>query len=79
MPNVCLSRSGNEVMTKVAEQIPISYSWNGQIVQQTFTEEDAQSILQIPLQERADDTIVWHSGISIRRATSQLSLHIKLL
>jgi hypothetical protein len=55
------SRRGNHLLTKVAELIdPLTYSWDTQLIQQTFNEEDALAILQITIQEGAEDIIAWH-------------------
>lgn len=55
------SRRGNNLLTKVAELIdPVFYSWDEQLIKKTFNEQDAQAILQIPIQEGAEDFLAWH-------------------
>ena len=45
----------------MAELIDFSTNtWDVQLVQQTFIPEDATIILQIPIQEHAEDVVAWH-------------------
>ncbi|PNT71499.1 hypothetical protein BRADI_2g28465v3, partial [Brachypodium distachyon] len=58
---IVTSIRGNNLLTKVVELIDhVSYSWDEQLIKQTFYEEDAQTILQIPIQEGAEDFLAWH-------------------
>jgi hypothetical protein len=55
------SRRGIQLLTKVAELIdPVSHTWDVQLIQQTFNEEDARTITSIPIQEGVEDLIAWH-------------------
>lgn len=52
---------GNSLLTKVEELIdPTSNKWDPQLVNQTFTAEDAATILSIPICDQYDDFVAWH-------------------
>ncbi|XP_073367527.1 uncharacterized protein [Aegilops tauschii subsp. strangulata] len=38
----------------------VSHSWDAQLIEQTFSEEDANTIISIPIQEGAEDIIALH-------------------
>ncbi|WVZ75250.1 hypothetical protein U9M48_023324 [Paspalum notatum var. saurae] len=57
-----ISSKGHNLLVRVAELLdPLTGSWNEQLVQQTFEEEDVKFILAIPLQTDMEDIPAWHA------------------
>jgi hypothetical protein len=56
-----ITQKGRNVIDKVSDLIdPFANSWDKELVKQTFVPEDADIILQIPIQEHTDDFIACH-------------------
>lgn len=70
----------NSLLTKVAELIdPLTYSWDSQLVRQTFNEEEAQVILQIPLFEHHEDFVAWQfDNKGMFSVKSAYRIHVEL-
>lgn len=65
IPNVLTRRPrlwrGQALFQKVSELLdPAEGGWDEQLIRDLFTEEDAELILSIPIQENMDDTPAWH-------------------
>jgi hypothetical protein len=73
-------RQGNNLITKVSELIdPIAGSWDGQLVNQTFSVSEASTILAIPIVEEAEDFLAWHpDNRGIFSVKSAYKLHTSL-
>lgn len=57
-PSTC---RGQHLLTRVSELIdPDTSTWDAGLVRQTFCEEDAKVILEIPICDQVDDFIAWH-------------------
>ena len=49
------------LLYKVSELInPVTGSWDEELVYQTFCNEDANLIMQLQVNESADDNLAWH-------------------
>ena len=75
------SRRGNQIITKVCDLInPVSYTWDTQLLDQTFNADEAKIIKTIPIQEEAIDSIAWHfdkKGNFLVKSAYQIVLHRK--
>lgn len=55
------SPKGRNLIGRVSELInPITNQWDADLIKQTFWPEDANIILQIPIQEQTCDFLAWH-------------------
>ena len=51
----------NDILCNVSDPInPVDGDWDEDLIKQTFNEEDAWAILQIPIHEGQEDYVAWH-------------------
>jgi hypothetical protein len=75
------SRQGNAIVTKVSELIdPVTGSWDVQLVNQLFSNDEISPILAIPIVEDMDDFLAWHlDSRGVFSVKSAYKIHVNLL
>lgn len=75
-----ITPKGANILTHVTELIsPISGDWDETLIRDTFCDEDAKQILQIPLREGITDFIAWHfDSRGNHSVKSAYKLHVEL-
>jgi hypothetical protein len=75
------SNQGHHLLTRVVELIkPDVHEWDEQLVRQTFSAEDADAILCIPICEQHDDFVAWHyDSKGLFSVTSAYRVHVDML